>query len=202
MDASSGLAEKKPSPLGSWAPSRKNLEFDKGDSILWYGMVWYGMVWYGMVWYGMVWYGMVWYGMVCYGMVWYGMAWYVAVVVVGALSTCLREKLPDTLSLGRAQGSSQPAQCWPGGCQRRPRGKRGAAFCPGGRGARVAEGRTTCPRDACSVHRRGGRVCTPVRDGSRMEDWREGPPVRGPVGSRLPLLLRPPRIRGGSVLPV
>ena len=63
-------------PLGSWAPSRKNLGFAGGDSAIWYGMVWYGMVWYGMVWYGMVWYGMVWYGMVWYGMVWYGMVWY------------------------------------------------------------------------------------------------------------------------------
>ena len=60
-------------PLGSRAPSRKNLGFAGGDSAIWYGMVWYGMVWYGMVWYGMVWYGMVWYGMVWYGMVWYGM---------------------------------------------------------------------------------------------------------------------------------
>ena len=87
-----------------------------------YGMVWYGMVWYGMVWYGMVWYGMVWYGMVWYGMVWYGKVRYVVVVVVGALSTCRREKFPDTLSLGRAQGSSRPAQRWPGGRRRRPRG--------------------------------------------------------------------------------
>ena len=41
-------------PLGSWAPSRKNLGFAGGDSAV---MVWYGMVWYGMVWYGIVWYG-------------------------------------------------------------------------------------------------------------------------------------------------
>ena len=67
--APSGLAEKtRWRPLGSWAPSRKNLGFAGGDSAIWYGMVWYGMVWYGMVWYGMVWYGMVWYGMVWYGM--------------------------------------------------------------------------------------------------------------------------------------
>ena len=45
-------------PLGSWAPSRKNLGFAGGGTPL-YGMVWYGMVWYGMVWYGMVWYGML-----------------------------------------------------------------------------------------------------------------------------------------------
>ena len=76
VGASSGLAEKtRWRPLGSWAPSRKNLGFAGGDSAVWYGMVWYGMVWYGMVWYGMVWYGMVWYGMVWYGMVWYGIDW-------------------------------------------------------------------------------------------------------------------------------
>ena len=48
-------------PLGSWAPSRKNLGFAGGGLryMVWYGMVWYGMVWYGMVWYGMVWYGML-----------------------------------------------------------------------------------------------------------------------------------------------
>ena len=77
VGAPSGMAEKtRWRPLGSWAPSRKNLGFAGGDSAIWYGMVWYGMVWYGMVWYGMVWYGMVWYGMVWYGMVWYGMVWY------------------------------------------------------------------------------------------------------------------------------
>ena len=76
VGAPSGLAEKtRWRPLGSWAPSRKNLGFAGGDSAIWYGMVWYGMVWYGMVWYGMVWYGMVWYGMVWYGMVWYGVVW-------------------------------------------------------------------------------------------------------------------------------
>ena len=77
VGAPSGLAVKtRWRPLGSWAPSRKNLGFAGGDSATWYGMVWYGIVWYGMVWYGMVWYGMVWYGMVWYGMVWYGMVWY------------------------------------------------------------------------------------------------------------------------------
>ena len=59
MGAPSGLAEKtRWRPLGSWAPSRKNLGFAGGDSALWYGMAWYGMVWYGMVWYGMVWCGL------------------------------------------------------------------------------------------------------------------------------------------------
>ena len=108
--------------------------------MVWYGMVWYGMVWYGMVWYGMVWYGMVWYGMVWYGMVWYGMVWYVVVVVVvvKAPSTCRREKLPDTLSLGRAQGSSRPASRWPGVCRQRPRG--GGAPWSGGRGGGGARG--------------------------------------------------------------
>ena len=51
VGAPSGLAEKtRWRPLGSWAPSRKNLGFAGGDSAIWYGMVWYGMVWYGMVW--------------------------------------------------------------------------------------------------------------------------------------------------------
>ena len=113
--------------------------------MVWYGMVWYGMVWYGMVWYGMVWYGMVWYGMVWYGMVWYGMVWYVVVVVVRAPSTCRREKLPDTLSLGRAQGSSRPASRWPGVCRQRPRGGGGGTVeWRGGGGARVEEGGATC----------------------------------------------------------
>ena len=46
----------------------------------------------------------------------------VVVVVVVAPSTCRREKLPDTLSLGRAQGSSRTASRWPGVCRQRPRG--------------------------------------------------------------------------------
>ena len=87
-------------------------------SVIWYGMVWYGMVWYGMVWYGMVWYVVV-------------------VVVVVAPSTCRREKLPDTLSLGRAQGSSRPVSRWPGVCRRRPRGG-------GGGGAMVWGGGGVC----------------------------------------------------------
>ena len=111
-----------------------------------YGMVWYGMVWYGMVWYGMVWYGMVWYGMVWYGMVWYVVV-VVVVVVVRAPSTCQREKLPDTLSLGRAQGSSRPASRWPGVCRQRPRGGGGgvgaAVVWRGGGCARTEEGGAT-----------------------------------------------------------
>ena len=132
--------------------------------MVWYGMVWYGMVWYGMVWYvwyGMVWYGMVWYGMVWYGMVWYGMVWYgmvvvvVVVVVVRAPSTCRREKLPDTLSLGRAQGSSRRASRWPGVCRRRPRGggRRGVE----GGGARVEEGGATCGSYPRALPRHVGR---------------------------------------------
>ena len=55
VGASTGMAVKtRWRPLGSWAPSRKNLGFAGGDSAIWYGMVWYGMVWYGMVWYGML----------------------------------------------------------------------------------------------------------------------------------------------------
>ena len=51
-----------------------------------------------------------------------------------APSTCRREKLPDTLSLGRAQGGSRPASRWPSVCRRRPRG--------GGGGFRLLCGRT------------------------------------------------------------
>ena len=70
----------------------------------------------------------------------------VVVVVVKAPSTCRREKLPDTLSLGRAQGSSRPASRWPGVCRQRPRGGGGgSAFCLGGGGAR------RCERDHLSV---------------------------------------------------
>ena len=152
------------------------------------GAVWCGVVWCGVVWYGMVWYGMVWYGMVWYGMVWYGMVWYVVVVVVvRAPSTCRREKLPDTLSLGRAQGSSRPASRWPGVCRQRPRGGGGgSAFCLGGEGARVAVRGTTCPCDPGSLPRRGGGACTPVRNGGGMGGGMEGPPVRT-CGAPVPL---------------
>ena len=95
------------------------------NALVRYGTVRYGMVWYGMVWYGMVWYGMVWY--------------VVVVVVVEAPSTCRREKLPDTLSLGRAQGSSRPALRWPGGRRRRPMGG-GGPPCRGGGGGACARG--------------------------------------------------------------
>ena len=130
--------------------------------MVWYGMVWYGRVWYGMVWYGMVWYGMVWYGMVWYGMVWYGMVWYVVVVVVKAPSTCRREKLPDTLSPGRAQGSSRPASRWPGVCRQRPRGGGGGWFRPlsGGEGGRASlrEGLPVCVTHVPSPAAGGGLV--------------------------------------------
>ena len=62
-------------------------------------------------------------------------------LLLRAPSTCRREKLPDTLSLGRAQGSSRPASRWPGVCRRRPRGG-GPPWCGGG-GARVEEGGVT-----------------------------------------------------------
>ena len=59
----------------------------------------------------------------------------VVVVVVRAPSTCRREKLPNTLSLGRAQGSSRPASRWPGVCRQRPRGGGGFRLLSvGGRG--------------------------------------------------------------------
>ena len=73
----------------------------------------------------------------------------------------------------------------------------------GGRGARVAEGGTTCLCDPCSLPRRGGRAHAPVRDGGGMGGGREGPPLREPAGPRLPLLLAasPPR-QGRGQLPV
>ena len=71
-----------------------------------------------------------------------GMVWYVVVVVVvEAPSTCRREKLPNTLFLGRAQGSSRPALRWPGGRRRRPR------------------------RGGCRLLSRGGRGRAPERNG-------------------------------------
>ena len=152
-----------------------------------------------MVWYGMV--GMVWYGMVWYGMVWYGMVWYVVVVVVRAPSTCRREKLPDTLSLGKAQGSSRPASRWPGVCRQRPGG--GGGVPPsvwGGEGARVALRGTTCPCDPGSLPRRGGRACAPVRNGGGMGGGMEGPPVRGPAGPRFPSLPAATPLRQGRGL--
>ena len=100
-----------------------------------------------------VWCGMVWYGMVRYVVV-------VVVVVVEALSTCRREKLPDTLSPGRAQGSSRPALRWPGGRRRRPRGGGGSAFCPGGEGGRASlgEGLPVCVTHVPSPAAGGGLV--------------------------------------------
>ena len=120
------------------------------------------------------------------------------VVVVEALSTCRREKLPDALSMGRAQGSSRPAQRKPGGRRRRPRGGGGgdAAFCPGGRGARVAEGGTTCPCDPCSLPRRvgeGSRTCARrKRDGGLVG----GTTCPGTYGAPAPLASPTPPQRG------
>ena len=49
--------------------------------------------------------------------------------------------------------------------------------------------------DPCSLPLCGGRARAPVRDGGGMGGGREGPPVRGLAGPRLPLLLAssPPR---------
>ena len=70
----------------------------------------------------------------------------VVVVVVAAPSTCRREKLPDTLSLGRAQGSSRPASRWPGVCRQRLRGGGGGApWCGGGGGGARAWRRVGLP---------------------------------------------------------
>ena len=102
-------------------------------------------------------------------MVWYGMVWYVVVVVVvvRAPSTCRREKLPDTLSLGRAQGSSRPASRWPGVCRQRPRGGGGggAPWCGGGGGARGGGWGHLWKLPWSPPPSRGGRVTRPVRSG-------------------------------------
>ena len=134
---------------------------------------------------------MVWYGMVWYGMVWYGMVWYVVVVVVVGVapSTSWREKLPDTLSLGRAQGSSRPASRWPGVCRRRPRGGGGGFRLLSGGGG----GACRCERDHVPMRPwfapppLGEGVCTCAKRGG-MGGGMEGPPVRGPAGPRFPLL--------------
>ena len=92
----------------------------------------------------------------------------VVVVVVVAPSTCRREKLPDTLSLGRAQGSSRPASRWPGVCRRRPRGGGGGGGhgVGGGGGERVEKGGATCGSYPGALPRlAGGRVTRPVRSG-------------------------------------
>ena len=120
----------------------------------------------GVVSQSMVWYGMVWYGMVWYGMVWYGMVWYVVVVVVvRAPSTWRREKLPNTLSLGRAQGSSRPASRWPGVCRKRPRGGGGG----GGMEGPPVRGPTgpRFPSLPAATPPRQGRGLRPVRRWSK-----------------------------------
>ena len=185
VGAPSGLAENtRWRPLGPWAPSRKNLGFAGGDSAIWYGMVWYGMVWYGMVWYGMVWYGMVW-----YGMVWYVVG--VVVVVVKAPSTCRREKLQDTLSLGRAQGSSRPASRWPGVCRQRPRGGGGVGAAVAWRGGGGARARRREEPPVCVTLEpspaAGGRVTRPVRDGGGVGGLDGGTTCSGTCGAPIPL---------------
>ena len=87
----------------------------------------------------------------------------VVVVVVRAPSTCRREKLPDTLSLGRAQGSSRPASRWPGVCRRRPRG--GGAVEWGGGGACGGGWGHLWKSPWSPPPSRGGRVTRPVRSG-------------------------------------
>ena len=126
----------------------------------------------------------------------------VVVVVVRAPSTCRREKLPDTLSLGRAQGSSRPASRWPGVCRQRPR-EGGDRHLSGGEGGARLCGGSTCSCDPYSLPRRGGKVCAPVRDGGGMGGGRERPPVRGPAGPRFPCFLAatPPQ-QGRGPLPV
>ena len=89
----------------------------------------------------------------------------VVVVVVKAPSTCRREKLPDTLSLGRAQGSSRPASRWPGVCRQRPRGGGGAPWSGGGGGARGGGGGHLWKLPCSPPTSRGGRVTRPVRSG-------------------------------------
>ena len=81
-----------------------------------------------------------------------------------APSTCRREKLPDTLSLGRAQGSSRPASRWPGVCRQRPRGGGGGAWSGGG-GARGGGWGHLWKLPWSPPPSRGGRVTRPVRSG-------------------------------------
>ena len=84
-----------------------------------------------------------------------------------APSTCRREKLPDTLSLGRAQGSSRPASRWPGVCRQRPRGGGGGApwSAGGGGGARGGGWGHLWKSPWSPPPSRGGRVTRPVRSG-------------------------------------
>ena len=90
---------------------------------------------------------------------------YILLLLLRAPSTCRREKLPDTLSLGRAQGSSRPASRWPGVCRRRPRGGGGGApWCGGGGACGGGWGHLrTSPWGPPPS--RGGRVTRPVRSG-------------------------------------
>ena len=89
----------------------------------------------------------------------------VVVVVVRAPSTCLREKLPDTLSLCRAQGSSRPASRWPGVCRQRPGGGGGRRGVEGGGGARGGGWGHLWRLPWSPPPSRGGRVTRPVRSG-------------------------------------
>ena len=83
-----------------------------------------------------------------------------------APSTCRREKLPDTLSLGRAQGSSRPASRWPGLCRRRPRGGGGGGAVEWGGGGACGGGWGHPWKSPWSPPpSRGGRVTRPVRSG-------------------------------------
>ena len=215
VGALSGMAEdtrRRPRPLQgrTWDSAGGTLLY----GMLWYGMVRYGtvrygtvrygtvryskvrygMVWYGMVWHGMVWYGMVWYGMVWYGMVWYGMVWYGVVVFVVVLSTCRREKLLDTLSLGRGQGSSQPELRWPCGRQRRPRGggRVGEGCVRAGRREGPPVGVTLEPSPAA-----GGRVTGLVRSGGRRGAGRGPWGLEGKPGSAVTPRLARTSCRGG-----
>ena len=95
--------------------------------------------------------------------IWYGTLWFVVVVVVvvKAPSTCRWEKLPDTLPLGRAQGSSRPAVTLAGGvCRQRPRGGGGwgarRGMEGGGGCARTEEGGATCVCYPGALPRSGG----------------------------------------------
>ena len=107
-----------------------------------------------------------------------------------APSTCRREKLPDTLSLGRAQGSSRPASRWPGVCRQRPRGGGGGGRrgVEGGGGARAQrrEEPPVCvtlePSPAA-----GGRVTRPVRDGGGVGGLDGGTTCSGTCGAPIPL---------------
>ena len=191
VGAPSGLADKtRWRPLGSWAPSRKNLGFAGEDSAIWFGMVWYGMVWYGMVWYGMVWYGMIWYGMVWYGMVWYGML--LLLLLLGHPARASGRNCPTRSPWAGRKGAVGRRHAGVACADHDRGGGGGVPLSVWGQGARVAVRGTTCPCDPGSLPRRGGRACAPVRNGGGTGGGMKRPLARGPAGPGSPCFQPPP----------